>query len=77
MTKCGRYNFASSQNIGKHTHLKLHLTILVDEIINIRLTTYINCKMYDSYCFERNFWKKLKEALLSLIPEMIQNFLGG
>lgn len=74
MTKCGGYNFASSQNIGKRKYLKLHLTILVDEIINIRLTTYINCKIYDSYCFERHFRKKLKEALLSLILEMIQNF---
>lgn len=66
------YNFASSQNIYKRKYLRLHPIILVDEIINIRLTTYINCNIYDSY--ERHFWKKLREALLSLIQEMIQNF---
>lgn len=68
------YNFASSQNIGERKYLKLHPIILVDEIINIRLTTYINCNIYDSYCFERHFPKKLREALLSLIQEMIKNF---
>lgn len=40
MTKCGGYSFASSQNIGKGKYLKLRPIILVDEIMNIRLTTY-------------------------------------